>query len=237
MKTLIVLVYFDRPNMVRNALLSIREQSSSDWHLAFIDDGSSTPGRPICEEVLKGFEEQITYYRCDDTPEIKEARGGSIHGQYMNQAIREHEDCEPVMIVCDDDALFPSYVELLNVYYETNPSVKYSYCHVSQYDPLKESFRNAPVRNMHLNYTHKLIPSCTVDSAQVTYRRSAWLEAGVEYPAGTRNLDSSMYSQLHHHYGLCPHNGIMGQYKGWFSGQMSHKPNPYQPVDTAIQIR
>ena len=49
MKILILLLYFERPNLVRNALRSVRQadRHHQDWELAVIDDGSRAPALPI----------------------------------------------------------------------------------------------------------------------------------------------------------------------------------------------
>jgi len=51
-KIVILLLYYDRPKMVRNALKSIKDLNYKNWELVFIDDGSKEPGRPIVEEIL-----------------------------------------------------------------------------------------------------------------------------------------------------------------------------------------
>lgn len=231
MNTLIVLAYFDRPQMVRDALQSIKAQTSDEWHLAFCDDGSKTPGKDICLEYIS--ETKVSFYRLHDSPEQKMAQGGSYHGKMMNEAILS-SDCDNVVILCDDDCLVSTYIEELNLFYQSNPSIKYSYCHISPYNPLEQTYNDicSTFKSHAYNYTHDLSPSCTVDSAQVSYRVEAFLtDPKCSYPLGTRNLDSSMYVQLEEKYGLCKFNGIIGQHKGWFQGQMTYQTNPYGPID------
>ena len=51
-KFLILLFYYDRPKMVRNALQSVKELNYKNWELAFIDDGSNKLFSP---KLLNGY--------------------------------------------------------------------------------------------------------------------------------------------------------------------------------------
>ena len=52
MKVLILLAYFERPNMIKIALESIKRQSYHNWEVAFCDDGINYLGKPIVEEMF-----------------------------------------------------------------------------------------------------------------------------------------------------------------------------------------
>ena len=53
LKFLILLFYYNRPEMVKNALQSINESTYTNFTIAFIDDGSEHEGKPIVHEILK----------------------------------------------------------------------------------------------------------------------------------------------------------------------------------------
>lgn len=223
--------------MVRNALESIRDMTYSDWHLAFIDDGSQPPGKPIVEEVLNNYLDKITFYRIEDSVQQKINQGGSRHPEFMNKAILESSmgDEDVVIILCDDDAIIPDYLEKLSPYYSNNPDVIYSYCHCAPYNPLIEKINQSFIgRSFGYNHTHPLFPCGVVDSAQVTYRKKAFTQGGLRYPSpATVALDASIYSLLAR-YGPAPHNGIVGQYKGWFQGQLGNRGDLFTAVDTEL---
>src|SRR6476661_2017201 len=62
MKVLILLLYFERPNLVRNALLSVRQadEHHPDWELVVIDDGSRAPVLSIVAEMLGAWHDRIS---------------------------------------------------------------------------------------------------------------------------------------------------------------------------------
>ena len=223
---LIILAYYDRPKMACNALESIRRQVGP-WNLAIIDDGSREPIRPIAEDILRDYLDRVTFYYISDTPEQKLRQGGSRHGAYMNKAIDYLTGPDdPVVILCDDDALYEGYIDSLRLYYEQNPDIKWSYCHVSVFDPSK----GPPVLGQRtpehwLNrYSVPIAPSCQIDSSQVTYRASC-ISRHLEYPSPmTSELDAYMFTLLTQQYGLCPFNGITGQYKAVFFDTMGNRP-------------
>lgn len=233
---LIILAYYDRPNMVRQALHSVANQIEDNWHLAFIDDASKTPGEPIVREILGDKVSKCTFYRINDSEELKKKQG-SRHPEFMNKAVLEagNTDTEnPVIILCDDDALLPDYTKKLSEYYESQPTVMYSYCHVIPYNPFTEKYTDLTPRPFGYNYSHPLWPFSTVDSSQVTYRRAAFIRDGVRYPSPAyRCLDAALYDRLRP-YGLCPFNGILGQAKGWNYGDQlgaRNHGNELQPRD------
>ena len=233
---LIVLVYYNRPRTVKNALRSINEQTQDNWHLAFIDDGSTVPGKPIVEEILKDKLDKITFYRCDDTVEQKNTQGGSRHPEFMNRAILECPG-EIVVICCDDDALMPNYCAELSDFYENHPIVSHSYCHFLPFNPSVEKMglHLRDGRTHHYNFTHTLSPYSTVDSSQVSFRRQLFLD-GLRYPSpATSCLDAALFAQITPLYGLCPFNGILGQYKGWYGDQLGFRGDTYNPKDECIE--
>src|SRR5437588_1330755 len=67
LRILIILLYWDRPKMIKNALNSIKEQNYDNWELAFIDDGSEVPGEPIVKEILKDHLDKVKIIRTETT--------------------------------------------------------------------------------------------------------------------------------------------------------------------------
>ena len=137
-KILILLFYYDRPNFVRIALNSVLEHQYSNWEIAFIDDSSKIPGKPIVEEMLNGHLDKIKFYNTNDSVENKLSRGqehGSIFGKYAQIAVEE-SDADYVMMLCDDDALYPGYFENLNKYFAEHVDENYVYSHIHTYNPI-----------------------------------------------------------------------------------------------------
>ena len=109
MKIAILLCYYERPNMVRFALNSIKNAVHKDWHLYFVDDRSTYPGAHVVSEILAGKTDKVTFFNTQD----KEKKQGSSFAKYWNQAL-EDTDADIAIMLCDDDALFPGYLKLLS---------------------------------------------------------------------------------------------------------------------------
>jgi hypothetical protein len=212
-KILILLSYFERPKMVRNALASVLRAGElySNWELAFIDDASPTPGRPVVEEMLQGYLDKVRFYNTNCTDEV------SIFGSFMNQAIKD-SDADLALILCDDDELCVDYLKNLNNYFLCHPSVVVCYSHVYYFDPFRERSSDVVFDSKWLNsYTGVVLLEDNVDASQVAWRTLCNKVRGCWFPSPkTRNLDAAFYSQL----GEAPFSGFIGQYKGMHSMQL-----------------
>lgn len=213
--------------MVRNALESIKNLDYENWELAFIDDGSLSPGKPIVEEILKDHLNKITCINTEDSIADKSLRGGSNIGLYMNQAV-ESSDADISIMLCDDDALVFDYFSNLDRWFTDNPEKKYCYSHVILFDPFlekpdKESFNTDEIvwtghkqkryKNRY-NKTKRHNPENSLDSSQVAWRISN-KEKHISFPfPQTANLDATFYSKLNATYGPAVFSGFTGQYKG-----------------------
>lgn len=234
MKILILMAYYNRPQVVRNAIESIKNQEYKDWELAFVDDGSDFPGKPIVEEILHEDLDKVKFFNTNHTRQQKEANGGSVFGSYWNKAMNE-SDADIAIMLCDDDALYPDSLQLLKEYYETNKNVLYSYGHVSIFNPYTtENFKSLlnSDKNMEsfLNKTATIYPSEQVDASQVSWRLPNVIKDRLTFPEiRTINLDAVFYKKLYNAYGGCVFNGIIVQYKGVHPDQLGmRETNPYE---------
>ena len=109
MKILILCSYYNRPILLRNALNSIlrADEYHQDWELAFGDDGSEIPGKPIVEEVLKDHLDHVRCYHSNMKFEDK-IENGLILGTMANEAMQD-SDADIGFMLCDDDELVPTY--------------------------------------------------------------------------------------------------------------------------------
>jgi hypothetical protein len=246
-KILILLLYYNRPNMVKTALKSIKDLNYTSWELAFIDDGSEKVGKPIVEEVLKDSLDKVKFYRSDDKTQDKLDRGGSLVGEYMNLAI-EKSDANICIMLCDDDALEKDYFTNLNKWFKDHPNKMYCYSHVILFDPFSENPDTIdPISKIHVpslakwgkpaesdrfknfwNKTKEINCANQVDAAQVAWRKNC--QAGFPSPR-TKNLDAIFYSQLYNQHGKAPFSGFFGQYKGIYSDALDTRSKVYQPKD------
>jgi glycosyltransferase involved in cell wall biosynthesis len=142
----IVLVYYKRPQIVLNALDSIKQLQYKNWHLTFIDDS----GDDSFKDTLLQYgldNEKVTYVASFDSEEMKKEQGGSRHGYFMNEAIYT-SDSDIVVILCDDDAIVDGYFEYLDEYYQLNPEINWlMVSYFSLIQPLNTTHKHLQIVN------------------------------------------------------------------------------------------
>lgn len=238
MKIQILLMYYERPNIVKNALNSIKEMNYEDWELVFLDDGSVVAGEPIVRDILKNSLHKVRFFNTNDILEDKNKRGESHIGLFMNYAIVT-SDAEITLILCDDDAITPEYFNNINRFYTENPDKVWAYCHVTGYNPLTQDFHKVSATpNEWLNrYTMPVNPSCALDSSQISWRTRCTKKEGIYLPFPlTCGLDADLFLKMQTKYGPCSFLGSVGQYKAIFSDQMSTRgkiPPKYDSIYVA----
>ena len=226
----IILVYYKRPKMVLNALNSIKSLNYDNWHLSFIDDS----GDDSFKGSLFSFgleSSKISYIPVMMNDEEKIKIGGSVFGKFINEAIKK-TDSDIIILLCDDDALMPNYLNDLNDFYGKNPQEVWAYCHVKFFNPEVESYEKATLipwskvfNTSNLNaYKERIYPSCRVDSSQVSFKKRAFMESNRWFPfPQTKDLDRSIFEKFSTFWGTCPFANCYGQYKGWFENQLGYR--------------
>ena len=223
-RILILVPYYNRPILLRNAMQSVlrANQFYDKWELAFGDDGSSIPGRPIVEDVLKGHLERVEFYKSDMSFEDK-LEHGIMLGRMANEAITQ-SSADVAITLCDDDELFPTYLRDLNLFFENNPSVLYCYSKIHLFNPLKQ--KSDVVNNVSGKYNQwegPIDPVNKVDGCQVAWRLScckqhgAWFTDSTKFVSGkpwVKDTDKSFFEVLYNKFGPCYPTGIFAQYKG-----------------------
>ncbi len=231
MKFLILLAYFNRPNLVKFALSSVLTQSHEDFELVICDDGSDIH----IDDVLKTLnisDSRIKTKRLNDSIEQKSVVG-SRSGLMLNEAMSE-SDADIVIILCDDDALYPKALESLNQFYSGNQEIIYSYGKVSIYNP---AIAEVPKSNLDTPLNrHKgsIMPVCHVDASQVSWRLREENSGVFPYPQNA-SLDAAAFQHLYNLYGLCPPNEVVVQYKGEFEDQLGNRMRNGVGLNPTIQ--
>lgn len=233
LRILVILLYWDRPNMIRKlALQSIKEMNYDNWELAFIDDGSDIPGRPVVEDVLKESLHKVKFIRAETTM-AERGSPGSMIGWHMNNSVRASA-ADIVVVLCDDDAMHPEYCSNMNKFFTENPDQVWGYSHVIAFDPTLQDYHTTPLTPYfsYNGHTKPIEPACAVDSSQVVYRADCTRKDNIEWPyPKTGCLDMDFYNRMVPKYGLCPFMGFVGQYKAVFADQMGRRPVLTKPQD------
>jgi glycosyltransferase involved in cell wall biosynthesis len=154
----LIIFYYKRPEIVLNALESIKKSYYKNWHLTLIDDSGNDDFKTT---FLKyGFDnKKISYVPIMMSDEEKIKLGGSIFGKYANDVI-ENSDADIIIPICDDDALLPDYMGKLNDFYSKNPDKVWAYCHNKYFNPKYESYKDAkltPDTDLIVLFTFKLL--------------------------------------------------------------------------------
>ena len=230
-KFLIILAYYERPKIVLNSLRSILDIGYPEFEVHFIDDGSTNRGEPVVREVCSSIIDKFKFDYIDHTIEQKKLQGGSVHGLFLNKAINE-SDADHVIVLCDDDAIYPDFLTKLNIHInkEENKDKNYFYHNMVLYDSLIEPYEDGIERKDFSYFTNqwKTPINCAgkVDSSQVTYSRHAFVEAGLTYPAPqTSGLDMAIYNKMANVWGLCEYSGLISQLKSNNSDNLVWKDN------------
>ena len=231
LKFLIIFFYYNRPEMVRNALNSINKLTYKNFEIAFIDDGSEHLGEPIARSILKpSFLKKTKFINTHDTVIDKINRQGSEIGKYANEAI-QNSDADIVFMLCDDDALVPSYLNSLNRFYNHNPQIHYAYCKLKYYNPTIQNYTKGKPNEEDVT-TRLVMPVTNLDSSQVSWRRESMINKDFWFPhPRTRNLDAVMFVHLWHHYKHCSPLKEYGQYKAIFDDQLGNRTHGFHQLD------
>lgn len=241
MKALIILLYYDRPNLVHNALNSIRMLKYENYEVAVIDDGSKIPIEPIVRMHYYDIVDKFKFYRCNDTIEQKLRQGGTRRGLFVNEAIN-NSDADFAIILCDDDAITHSYFNELIKWFKNNPGKVYGYCYVLDFNPLIQ-LPNEKVRPR--GRTNIIILSNDVriiNSSQVAWLLKVNRENGMRFSeiqdlscltdgCRTAFLTATFFNCMHQKYGVCSFMGMFGQYKGRFHGQLGNRKETYSKTE------
>ena len=229
MKILILLTYYERPELVKNFLRSLLKVNANyqDWHLAFIDDGSIRKGRPIVERILGNLAEKVTFYDSEMSPDMKKICGGSYIGLYMNQAIR-NSDAELVIMAGDDDEMCPDYLNNLEKFFACRPDCMSCYSNVYVYNPLIERatdtyrlYSDDPSWKGHQWFGKPINPSMKVDGIQCCWRRKCCTTYGAYFPYPIiSNHDAMFFQELYERCGSSFYSGFVGMWKGRHDGQL-----------------
>lgn len=229
LKILILLNFFERPTLVRGFLRSLlaADRRYPHWELAFIDDGSAEPGRPIVERILRDCLHKVEFHDSRMTPEMKRLCGGSYMGEFMNRAVLRSA-ADVAIMAGDDDEICPDYLENLDAFFRSRPDVLSCYSGAHVFDPLREKSCNThnlynedPGWKGHSWFGRPINPAYKVDGVQVAWRLECCRLHGAKFPVPTLlNHDAGFFEELHSRCGPSEYTGFVAQYKGRHDGQL-----------------
>lgn len=223
-KITILLPYYNRPLLLRNAITSILESNKyyPYWDLIFGDDGSNIPGRPIVEELLREHLEKVVFVHTGMSFNDKIEKGIVIGG--LANEVLNKSTADAAIILGDDDELVPTYLRDLAEFFVNHPDVLYCYSKIHLYNPLIQ--KSCDVNNVvgKYNQWNGLInPVARVDASQIAWRLSCFHKYGARFSESTKivpgkpwvmDTDKSLFQSLFEKCGMCHPTGLVAQYKG-----------------------
>jgi glycosyltransferase involved in cell wall biosynthesis len=220
-KFLIAVVYYERPKVFLNALNSILNCNYDNFEVHVIDDGSINKAEPIAREVCASIIDKFKFTYINNSIEEKKRQGGSIHGKYLTEAIRQSSS-DHVIVLCDDDAIYPNFLKNLNNFLNLpdNINKNYFYHNIVLYDSLKENYIDG-VRNNNLTHftnkhTEPINCNCAVDGSQVTFDREKFVNDDIFYAyPQTKSLDADSFQKMFSKWGPAYYSGLISQVKSW----------------------
>jgi glycosyltransferase involved in cell wall biosynthesis len=226
LKILILMAYYNRPLLVKNALLSIvkANEHHQNWRLLFGDDGSIIPGKPIVQDILKDHIDKVDFVESNFSLDQK-LKNGLVLGKFANETI-EKSDADVAIILCDDDEIYPNYFYNLNLFFNKNTNILHCYSKVLVFNPIiqKSSDVNEKIiYNRYNQWNEPINPVGKLDASQVAWRldcckkHGAWFADSTKFVAGrpwTKDTDRSFFENLHERCGPCQPTGFIGQFKG-----------------------
>lgn len=224
MKILILMSYFNRPKLVRNALSSIIKAGElhSDWELVFGDDGSDIPGEPIVKEVMQNCIEKVKIINTKMSF-VDKINKGLMLGKYCNEVI-SNSDSDIGIMFSDDDEIHPDYFKKLNDYFLQNKDILYCFSKIHLFNPLIQ--KSHDVKNLDNKYNKSsvpIVPMNQVDASQVAWRLDCCKKHGAWFANSTnfdvkkpliKDTDKSFFEKLYEKCGLCHPTFFVSQYKG-----------------------
>lgn len=229
--------YYNRPNLVKHALYSLKSQTYKNWVAIFVDDGSEARAEESIRGLLGEESKKINYINTLMSLDDKNSFGGSIFGLYWTHACIAYQADIAVML-CDDDALLPDYLENLNKWFSNNPQKNWCYSHYLSYDPYSQNnFHQIKTFGTSPNYIHDINPDSLLDASQVAFKIWPFKQLNVEFAFPlTANLDSDIYRKLYPLYGKCTFTGFFSQYKGQQNNRLEIRQNQENIYSNSIDI-
>lgn len=255
MKLLYTVITYKRPQMLRNAIRSIYNEgllwSSRDHttkhqiEIVIVDD---------CEaEAIEEFGAQksgeydgMRIIQPRDTLMQKHGHTASRVGWALNKAVME-SDADIVMMLCDDDLVYPWAAEKIIKFFEEHPEEDWGWGSACTYNAVTCNFptietndgmqlihgqivtaegENSPPGKRDVPFMERTVAANILDISQVAWRRESQIAHNIRWidkSHPNRNpIDHMVFHQMDSRFSEgCPNMDILVQYKGSHDTQLS----------------
>ncbi len=199
MKISCLLTSFNRPNLVRQALRSVADQSHRDFELLVLDDSTIMDVRNLVDRYsfpsVRVFQFKVSN---------AERRQTNRLGVNLNYGL-ERASGDLVVYLCDDDFFCPDWFAAADTFFTENTNALAAYGSLSYTTSSEMDFAH-PVGPVRFPGTLVTAPKGQLDHGQVAHRR--WTPA--RWPEGIADVSESdgIFFERLAHYG--PIHPILG---------------------------
>jgi glycosyltransferase involved in cell wall biosynthesis len=191
-KVSIAIPTYNCSQFLKEAIESVLAQTYQDFELIISDNASTDKTK----ELVKSFNDQrIGYYRNSKNIGMMANWNKCIElskGNYL-------------MILGDDDKLYPRFIEKSVKVHESNPAIGFSFTHCNKVDKkgrymMRWGYKFTPAgyldKYKYLDYTIKF-GSCLTNSSTVLLNKRVFTKVGYfEAPFGTNTFDFNMWIKI-----------------------------------------
>jgi len=191
-KVTIAIPTYNRSKFLAEAIRSVLEQTHIDFELLVVDNASTDRTK----EVVKSFNDpRINYHR-------NKKNIGMMRN--WNKCI-ELSKGKYLMILGDDDILYPNFIDVSLKVHEDNPKIGFSFTHCNKVNQegkhiTRWGYKFTPSgyldRHKYIDYTIKY-RACLTNSSTVLINKKVFSKVGVfEAPYGSNTFDFNMWIKI-----------------------------------------
>jgi len=213
----VILSTFNRPRLLKVAIDSILGQTSKDWELWVLDDGSSYDFK---KQIILPYKDSRIHFFQGEKLKLSERYAGSRISFLVNYLL-DRSSNELVSYLCDDDYYWPEAIGGVIDFFKNHPEVNVGFGKLT-YSHSESDERPREKRELRY-FENPIMPFNKLDHNQVIHRREClkyvkWPGSGFPWPLGP---DAFFFSELSKMYTFYPINV-------WFSNKLLHPHNVQQ---------
>lgn len=256
LKILYTVITYKRPKMLRNAIRSVYNEglllfgwlhrTGHQIEIVIIDDCEAEAIKELGAR-RSGEYDGMRIIQPGDTLTQKKGHTASRVGWALNQAVQE-SDADLVMMLCDDDLVYPGAVKKIITFFEEHPDEDWGWGSACSYDANSCDFPfihttegvqlidgevvnaegiNVPPGRRDVPCMARTVAANRLDISQVVWRRQSQIKHNIRWTdkSHPKNepIDHMVFHQMDGRFQeQCPNMDILVQYKGSHDAQISH---------------
>ena len=123
----VILTSYNRPKLVTDAIMSVREQTMKSWELLVCDDNSNAATIEAIVKASGGDPRIHILLKAGGTPTMEERKAQTRYSITINEGL-QHVRGEFICFCCDDDHIYPECLEMRTKAFDENPDYHVTCC-------------------------------------------------------------------------------------------------------------